>query len=168
MISKESIMTRRTKYISKGQLYMSLIPYEPFRQLENVKREFDRFFSSDLPGFITGHGNHFGSLNIDVYDTDTEVIAKCDIPGLEKKEDVTIDIQNNMLTISGVLHRSSDINEEHMHRRERFSGRFQRSISLPHQVSSEGITATYKNGVLDIRMPKMQEDIKKRIDVQFH
>ena len=150
---------------------MALIPYEPFRHLDHMRREWDRFFTQDFPLFPSGgSAGHWGAgrLDIDVYETANEVVATCDIPGLEKKEDVSIDVDRDMLTISGTLNRSGETKEENMHRKERFIGRFQRSISLPAPVSSEGIAATYKNGVLDIRMPKLQGDTKQRIDIQFH
>jgi len=149
---------------------MALVPYEPFRRLDHMRREWDRFFTQDFPFFSTNGAGNWGAgrLDIDVYETADEVIATCDIPGLEKKEDVSIEIDRDMLTISGTLNRSGDVKEENMHRKERFSGRFQRSVNLPAHVSSEGIAATYRNGVLDIRMPKIQGDAKKRIDVQFH
>ncbi|WP_027416908.1 Hsp20/alpha crystallin family protein [Aneurinibacillus terranovensis] len=147
---------------------MSLIPYEPFRHLENMRREFDRFFTTDFPVFRTKLGQNFGSPSIDIHETEHEVVATCDIPGLEKKEDVNIDVDNNMLTISGSVNRTNEIKEENMHRQERFFGRFQRSVALPSRVNSEGVKATYKNGVLEIHMPKIQGETKKRIDVEFH
>lgn len=147
---------------------MSLIPYEPFRHLDNIRREFDRFFTTGIPAIRTGIGQNFGNPSIDVYETENEVVATCDIPGLEKKEDVNIEIDNNLLVISGAVNRVNEIKEEHLHRQERFFGRFQRSISLPSRVSSEGVKATYKNGVLEIRMPKLQSATRKRIDVDFH
>lgn len=147
---------------------MSLIPYEPFHQLENIRREFDRFFTTEMPAIRSKFGQRFGPLNVDVYETESEVIASIDIPGLEKKEDVHIDIDNNLLSVSGAINRVNEVKEEQLHRQERFYGRFQRSISLPTQVSTEGIKATYKNGVLEVRMPKIQSENRKRIDVDFH
>jgi len=145
---------------------MSLVPYEPFRQLENMRKEFDHFFS-DFPSLFASDYN-LGGLRVDIHESDHEIIATCDIPGLESKEDVNIDIENNMLSISGSISRSDEIKEENMHRQERFVGRFHRSISLPSPVAHEGVTATYKNGVLKVRMPKASQDDKKKIDVQFH
>ncbi|WP_027416608.1 Hsp20/alpha crystallin family protein [Aneurinibacillus terranovensis] len=147
---------------------MPLIPYEPFRRLENMRQELDHFFRTDFPDFKAGFGQNFGNPSIDIYDTENEVVATCDIPGLEKKEDVNIDIDNNILSISGTINKVNEIKEEHLHRQERFVGRFQRSVSLPSRVSSEGVKATYKNGVLEIRMPKLEPHTKKRIDVEFH
>lgn len=142
---------------------MSLIPYEPFRQLESMRRELDRFFPDDFPFFKKGN-----QINVDVYETESEVVATCDLPGLEKKDDVNIDVERNVLSISGQINRVNEVKEENMHRQERVVGRFQRMIGLPTSVSAEGVKATYKNGVLEIRMPKLQEETKKRIDVQFH
>ncbi|MGI5922104.1 MAG: Hsp20/alpha crystallin family protein [Syntrophomonadaceae bacterium] len=146
---------------------MSLIPYEPLRHLENFRREIDRFFTPDFTGFGRKY-SQMGNPSIDVWETDQEVVASCDIPGLEKKEDVHIDIENNILTISGSINRVNEIKEENLHRQERFVGRFHRTIGLPSRVSSEGVKATYKSGVLEIRMPKIAGDTKKRIDVEFH
>ncbi|GAB6159130.1 Hsp20/alpha crystallin family protein [Desulfotomaculum varum] len=147
---------------------MSLIPYEPFRHLENIRREFDRFFSHEIPALRNNIGLGFGNPRIDIYETDHEVVATCDLPGLEKKEDVNIYIDNNLLTVSGAINKVNEVKEEHMHRQERFFGRFQRSVSLPAYVDAAGVRATYKNGVLEIRMPKLQTDNRKRIDVEFH
>ncbi|MDH4617746.1 Hsp20/alpha crystallin family protein [Brevibacillus sp. AY1] len=147
---------------------MSLIPYKPFRHLENMRKELDHFFNDDFMTFRTSIGQGLGTLNIDIHETENEVVATCDIPGLEKKEDVNIDVDHNMLTISGSINRVNEVKEEQMHRQERFVGRFQRSVALPSRVNTEGIKATYKNGVLEIRMPKIQADNKKKIDIQFH
>ncbi len=146
---------------------MTLIPYEPFRYLENMRRDLDRFFTQDIPELRTGLQN-WGMPRIDMHETENEIVATCDIPGLEKKEDVNIDIDNNVLTISGSVNRMNEVSEENMHRKERFVGRFQRSVALPGRVDAEGVRATYRNGVLEIRMQKMQSENKRRIDVEFH
>jgi HSP20 family protein len=145
---------------------MALTPYDSFRQLANVRRDFDRFFSN-FPFDFT-HENHLGNIRVDVHQTDHEVIATCDIPGIEKKEDINIDIENNMLTISGTMNKTNEVKEENMYRKERYTGSFHRTVSLPSPVSSEGVKATYKNGVLEVRMPKLTQNTKNIIDVQFH
>lgn len=151
----------------KGGFFMALIPYEPFRFLENMRKDLDRFFETGVPS-IGNFDNRFGIPRVDIHETDTEVVATCDIPGLEKKEDVHIDIDNNVLTISGSVNRTNEVKNEQMHRQERFVGRFQRAVTLPASVSEEGVKASYKNGVLEIRLPKLQTNNKKRIDVDFH
>lgn len=149
----------------QGGLNMSLVPYDPFRQLSNMKREFDRFFSELPISFDNEHG--IGGIRVDVHETENEVVATCDLPGLEKKEDVDIDIQNNRLSISGSIKRTNEIKEENMLKKERYTGRFQRMITLPSPVSHDGVKATYKNGILEITMPKVAKDVKKKIDVSF-
>jgi len=144
---------------------MSLIPYEPFRYLENMQRELGRFFTNDfMPDRFR---QNFGVPSIDVYTKENEIVASCDIPGIEKKEDINIEIDNNVLTISGTVKRVNEVKEEHIHRQERFQGHFQRSVTLPSLVSTENVRATYKNGVLEIHMPKLKDVPEKRIDVQF-
>mgnify|MGYP003411843447 FL=1 len=148
---------------------MSLLPDDPFKQLANIRKDFDRMFSAlpfDMSLFDNMLGN-FGNMKVDVYETDTEVIVICDIPGLEKKEDIQINVQNNFLDISGSLNKAMEIKEENMFRQERYAGSFHRSISLPSPVSQNGVKATYRNGVLEVRMPKTTQIIEHKIDVEF-
>lgn len=77
-------------------------------------------------------------------------------------------MDNNTLQISGTIHQSKEMKEENIHRKERFTGRFHRSVTLPGSVSHEGVSASYKNGVLEVKIPKLVERNKKKIDVQFH
>lgn len=144
---------------------MALTPYDPFRQLANVRKDFDRFFSN-FP-FDFNLDNHFGHIRVDVHENENEVVATCDIPGIEKKEDININVENSMLTISGTLNKTSEVKGENMFRQERYTGSFHRSISLPSAVSNERVKAAYKNGVLEVRMPKLAKNDKKKIDVDF-
>lgn len=144
---------------------MPLVPYDPFRHLETMRRDLNRFFSTDFPSLF--HADEM-MPRIDMHETEREYIVSCDLPGLERKEDVQIDVHNNVLTISGTIQRNETIKEEQMHRRERFFGRFQRSIPLPANASADQIHATYKNGVLDIHIPKIASDQRKKVDIQFH
>lgn len=147
---------------------MALIPYEPLRHLENIRREFDHFLSTEIPALKATISDRFGSPNVDLYETKNEVVVSFDLPGLNSKDDVDIEIDNNMLTISGTVNRYSEEEEERIHRQERFYGRFQKSISLPATVTEEGAKATYKNGVLEVRMPKIPSQNRKKINIDFH
>lgn len=145
---------------------MALIPHDSFRNLEGWRRDLDRLFN-DFPAFVKGD-QQFGSHRVDIHETEHEVVATCDLPGLEKKEDVHIDVDGSVLTIAGTVNRTHEVKEEHMHRQERFYGRFQRSVALPTAVNEEQIKAAYRNGVLEIRMVKLQPPPKKKIDIEFH
>src|SRR5690606_41630932 len=124
-------------------IQMALIPYDPFRQLTNIRRDFDRLFN-DFPFHLDNERNQLGNIRVDVHETEQEVVATCDIPGLQSKEDVNIDIENNVLRISGSNNRTNEIKEVNMQMRERYTGSFHRSIILRTTVSEDGITAYYK------------------------
>ena len=148
---------------------MSLLPDDPFKQLANIKKDFDRMFAAfpfDMNFFDNMLGN-FGNMKVDVHETDTEVIATCDIPGLEKKEDIQITVAHNLLSISGFMNKATEVNSENTFRQERYAGSFHRAISLPSPVSQNGVKATYRNGVLEVRMPKATQVIEHKIDVEF-
>ena len=148
---------------------MSLLPDDPFKQLANIRKDFDRMFSAlpfDMSLFDNMLGN-FGDMKVDVHETATEVIVICDIPGLEKKEDIQINVAHNMLSISGFMNKATEVNGENTFRQERYAGSFHRAISLPSPVSQHGVKATYRNGVLEVRMPKTTQVIEHKIDVEF-
>ncbi len=142
---------------------MAFLPRHPFQNMDHLGRNIDNFFT----GFPAMFSNEGTGINVDVHETADKVIATCDIPGIENKDDINIDVNNNMLNINGTIQRSNDMKDENMHRKERFRGTFQRSITLPSPVSDEGVKASYKNGVLEVSMPKAQKDEKKQIDISF-
>ncbi|MDY0406450.1 Hsp20/alpha crystallin family protein [Virgibacillus sp. 179-BFC.A HS] len=144
---------------------MAFAPMDPFRQLSNMRREFDNFFSN-VPSMFQGN-YHMNAVRADVHETDQEVVATFDVPGLEKKDDIQIEVNNNVLKLSGTIHKSSEIKEEDMYRKERYQGKFSRMLELPAAVSDEDVKATYKNGVLEVRMPKTKNESTKKIDVDF-
>lgn len=97
------------------------------------------------------------------------MVALCEIPGIERKEDIHIDIKDSTLSVSGIINDTAEVkNENRYHRSERFYGRFQRSITLPTRVSSEETKASYRNGVLEVRMTKETQNQHRNIDVDFH
>ena len=148
---------------------MSLLPDDPFKQLANIRKDFDRMFAAfpfDMNFFDNMLGN-FGNMKVDVHETDTEVVATCDIPGLERKEDIHINVDHYMLSISGFTNKSVEVKDENLFRQEHYAGSFHRSIPLPSPVSKNGVTATYRNGVLEVRMPKATQIIEHKIDVEF-
>lgn len=137
---------------------MRLVPHE-WRYLDNWRREMDRFFEP--------LAQNFNSPRVDLMETPAELVAVCELPGLEKKEDVHIDISDNVLIISGTIRRSQDYKDESLHRRERYTGSFTRSVALPMRVKEEEIRASYRNGLLEVHMPKLEESGGRHIDIDF-
>lgn len=144
---------------------MALVPYDPFRATDLVRREMDRFFAP----FLGDLRQDFTGPRVDVYETEDELVAQAELPGVEKKEDIDIDIRDNVLSISGVINRTGETTDrDRFHRSERFYGRFQRTIGLPARVNPEGARASYRNGVLEIRMPRQTRGQHRAIDVEWH
>jgi len=140
---------------------MALIPYEPFRYLEGFRRDIDRFLG-DFPRL-------FPDLRVDIYETEKEIIASCEIPGLESKDNISIEIHDQILNLKGTLNHRQDLQEEQIYRRERYAGNFQRTITLPVEVIAEDSKAVYKDGVLEITMPKAALQTQRRkVDIDFH
>lgn len=139
---------------------MSLIPQEPFRYIEGARREMERLFG--MPLFRE-------EPRIDIYEKDEAVIASCEIPGLKSKEDIRIEIGENMLSLGGTIKREHEVREENVHRQERYWGGFRRSVALPAPVIAGESKASYRNGVLEITMPKAQPQPGRRnIEIDFH
>lgn len=144
---------------------MAIGPYDPFKQLSNVRQEMDRFISG-LPNPFDSNRD-YGNVRIDILENDADVIAVCDIPGLERKDDVDIQVDKSMLHINGAIQDRLDFGESRVHRQERAVGAFQRTVALPASVSADGVTASYRNGVLEVKMPKLESETKRRVDVNF-
>src|SRR5699024_6787223 len=144
---------------------MALFPERGKKGLDYVKKEFDQYFG----GFPFPFSNeNFESILIDVHETNSQVIAECDLPGIKNKEDIHIDIRDaRQLKISAVKERVTETHNAHIDRQESRVGREESMITLPDEVEIEGTTAHYKNGVLTITMPKVNEGIQSRIDVDF-
>ncbi|UWG97006.1 Hsp20/alpha crystallin family protein [Dehalobacter sp. DCM] len=147
---------------------MNMIPFNPLRNVDYIRREINKLYSFPFTLFDDDYEPRLGVPYTDVYETDKEIIVTCDLPGLQKREDVDIHVENNVVTISGTLNREQHvIQEDRMHRKERFTGQFRRSVALPANVSIDNVRAIYKNGVLNVFLPKVSAAEKKAINIEF-
>lgn len=101
---------------------------------------------------------------VDIYETADALIMKAELPGFPK-ENVSVEVKDNMLILRGERKREGEVKEEHYHRVERAYGAFHRSFLLPTTVDQERVKATYKDGVLELRLPKVEAAKPKRIDI---
>jgi len=104
--------------------------------------------------------------SLDVYEEKDSVVVKAELPGL-KKEDVEVNLAGENLTIKGEKKEDKEVKEDDYYRRERSYGSFLRTIALPCEVKSDEIKASFKDGVLEVRMPKTEEAKKKSISVRI-
>ncbi|MCX6736530.1 MAG: Hsp20/alpha crystallin family protein [Candidatus Parcubacteria bacterium] len=105
-----------------------------------------------------------GQLTMDVYQTPTEIIVKSAIAGVSPK-DLDISITNDMVTVRGKREQEEEVEEDNYFYRECFWGTFSRSVILPMEVDANEAKATFKNGVLTIKLPKVEKVRTKRLDV---
>lgn len=103
--------------------------------------------------------------SVDVYDEKDQVVVKAELPGLGK-DDIEVNLTDSVLTIKGEKKREEEVKKANYYRSEREYGFFQRSIDLPSEVKSDEVKASFKDGVLEIRLPKTEEAKKKAVRVQ--
>ena len=145
---------------------MVLIRWEPKRKL--LRSLFDDFFDVvETPG--RGRRSWFeGAMwepAIDLIDQKDKLVAKVELPGVEKK-DVKISLTDNSLTIQGEIKKEEETKKEDYYYRERAYGNYSRTITLPAEVDKDKIIAKFNNGILEITLPKKPEVQPKEITIE--
>ncbi|TDL18748.1 small heat shock protein [Rickenella mellea] len=145
--------------------------YEPFYSLSDFNRLFDDAFHSRSTGGAnqrqTDSGDAVFKPKVDVHEStkDNKVTATFELPGL-KKEDVSIDVHNNRLIVSGQFTHANETEKEGYVVRERRSGKFSRTLPVPSGIKAEEIKASMENGLLTVTFPKTSpEQEAKRINI---
>jgi HSP20 family protein len=140
---------------------------DPFQTVEKMREGMSRMFDLAFPSFsgrTTGLLEGMWSPAVDLYDTKDQIIVKADLPGM-KKEDIEVSIHENTLILKGEKKNEMEKKEEDYVRTERFYGSFHRSFTLPSPVDVSQVKASYKNGVLEVLLPKKEEAKPKQINV---
>lgn len=146
---------------------MSIVRYDPFRDLRSLQDEVNRLFSTNLSRAFGDEGIARGAWmpNVDIYENKDQIVLEAELPGMNR-EDFDLSIENNIITLRGERRFEKKDDGDNYHRVERAYGTFTRSFTLPQTVSSEGATAEYKNGVLRVTLPKREEVKARRIEVK--
>jgi HSP20 family protein len=139
---------------------------DPFRDLLEVQSEMTRaldayFGRQTRPGTV----ERVWTPTIDIYETKDDLVVTAELPGV-KETDVRLSIVGDTLTLRGQRQPDSQVKEESYHRIERWSGGFERHIQLPIPVQSEKVRATYRDGVLEIRLPKVEAVKPREIKIE--
>ncbi len=146
---------------------MALVRWNPWATLPTLQDRINRLFDEMLP--MAEGKEDIGIFEwrpvVDTYEKDDVIVVKAELPGVSK-EDISIDVKDNILTLSGERKHDEEVKEEDYYRRERFYGRFQRSFTLPEAIDPEKIEANYKDGVLEIRIPKPEAAKAKKIEIK--
>jgi HSP20 family protein len=139
--------------------------WDPFSSLAEIQDEMNRLFDTSLRR--TGTGPFDGAFvpAIDVVEEKDNFLVRADLPGLSK-DDVSVTLQDNYLTIKGEKKHETETKETNYYRKERVHGSFTRTIELPSSVDAKKIDAQFKDGVLQVRLPKTEEAKPKQIEVK--
>ena len=143
---------------------MNLMRYEPFRELEEMSNRFNRLFNLDLKPLTVPDGFADWMPAMDVQETDGEYLIKADLPEV-KKEDVKVTVENGVLAVEGERKLEKEEKDKKFHRIERSFGKFVRRMSVPSDVDQQKVVADFKDGVLNVHLPKSAVARPRTIDV---
>lgn len=147
---------------------MALIRRNPRATLPTLQDRINRVFDEMFPA-LGEEREDFGLFEwrptVDTYEKDDSIMIKAELPGV-KKDDVSIDVNNNVLSIKGERKDEENMEEGDYYRRERFYGNFQRAFTLPENVDTDKIEASFKDGVLEVKVPKTEESKGKKIEIK--
>lgn len=148
---------------------MALIRWEPVRELNTIQSEMNRLFNTFFEPSTPGNGG--SSLRrwipaMDLVETDEDFVLRADLPGLTEK-DVNIEVEDNVLTVSGERKAEHEERKEGYYRVERASGSFSRSLTLPEGIDPTAVRASFDNGVLEVRVPKPEERKPRKVAISI-
>lgn len=152
----------------------SVVPWRPFTDLTRWERDMDRLFE----GFLDRrwrplHSGHWWPATmtdlaapvVDLFEEKDEIVAKIELPGVSK-DDIEVNVRENSLTIKGEKRKKEEIKEENYYRSERSYGAFVRTVELPKEIRVDKARASFKDGLLEVRMPKTEEAKRKEIRIK--
>lgn len=135
--------------------------WDPLAQLDRLQREIDRVFDGRAG---SGVGSVSWVPSTDVEQTESAVIYKLDLPGM-KPQDITIEVHAGMLTVSGERKHETEEKHEGYYSRERITGSFARTFTLPKGTEQDDIAAKFDDGVLAITVPRQEEAKPRTISI---
>ena len=141
---------------------MALVRWDPFRDLTALQTEVNRLFSRAGGGDVSERQSWTPA--IDVVETDDAIVLKAELAGMDPK-DIDIEVQDNVLTVSGERRFEEEVKEDKFYRIERRYGSFSRSLALPPTADDTKVEANYENGLLQITVPKAEIARPKKITV---
>jgi len=140
----------------------TLVRWEPFRELASLQSDMNRW----LNGFFDAQTRESRTWApaLDVWEADNEVVYAFDLPGIPE-EKISIEVKDDTLTVSAEREKTEETSEDRYYRFERRYGSFSRAVGLPQGVEESQISASYRNGVLEVRVPKPAEQKPRRIEL---
>ena len=145
---------------------MNVSRFEPRSLWNLLHQDFDTLAGRRM-GLSDGNGSSVADWvpAVDIVEQDDSYVLKADVPGV-KPEDIEVNMEQGVLTVSGERHSETTDEKEGMRRVERVTGKFYRRFTLPETADAEEITARSENGILEVRIPKQPAIKSRRITVQ--
>jgi HSP20 family protein len=146
---------------------MALIRWEPVRELNTIQSEMNRLFNTFFDASAPGNGQTPTRRWIpamDLVESENELVLRADLPGMAE-DDVKIEVEDNVLTVSGHRKAEHEERKDGYFRVERAFGSFQRSLTLPEGVDAEKVTANFDRGVLEVRIPKPEQRKPRKVTI---
>jgi HSP20 family protein len=146
------------------QTMATLVRWEPFRELASLQSEVSRFVNGLYEGSTRSGQNQNWVPAVDVWEREGELVYAFDLPGVPE-EKISIEVQDDTLTVSAERERVAEESGDRFLRFERRYGSFSRAVGLPQGVDESKIGASYRDGVLEIRVPKPEEQRPRKIQL---
>ncbi len=147
------------------------VSHNPVQSLRSMHDMMDQLFSdhflapfSRLDSALLGDVAAF-SPKVDISETDTDIKVRAEIPGIDPK-DITIEVTDDSLLMSGKIEKSAEEKEENYYRVERSYGQFSREFMLPSKIDTESVSADSKNGVITVTLKKQPSEQKKKVEIK--
>jgi HSP20 family protein len=145
---------------------MAVIRWEPTRELNSLQSEMNRLFNTFFDAPPPGNG---GAIRrwvpaMDLVEAQDAFVLRADLPGMDES-DISIQLENDVLTVSGERKDEHEHSGEGYYRVERANGAFARSLTLPEGVDPDGVSASFDKGVLEIRIPKPERVKPRRVEI---
>ena len=147
---------------------MTLVRWNPWNDVYSLHNRINRIFGDNwLPADCDAANPACGGWNpvVDVFESDEAVVIQAELPGMDKK-DISIDLKDRVLTISGERKSDDETKRDSYYRRERVYGKFVRSLVLPSDVQADKVKANYQDGVLELTLPKAEAAKVNEIEIK--
>lgn len=148
----------------------NVTPFRPLAEIARWEREMDRMLANFLGGRLPFASQDISQRlgirepAVDIYEEGDNIVVKAEMPGVEL-DDIEVTVTDNMLVLRGEKQKEEEADEGDYYRSERVYGAFSRSIPLPAETDAQKATATFKNGVLEVRIPKAEEAKRRQVKV---
>lgn len=145
---------------------MSMIRWEPFDEMMSMRESMERLFEDFFSRRPRTAGPLVWQPAVEISETDQDLLVKAELPGIDPKN-VEVNVTGDTLTIKGEAKAEQENKGRNFYRRELRYGMFQRAIALPTEVKSDETTATFRHGILEIRIPKSERVRPKSVKVSI-